>query len=274
MQRKYDDDIDSILTDAAKRATEELDQILGDGIGARVKDAQTRQAISALQSTLSYLWRSVGDLTKAGQRDAASTAVDQSFSWDSVLLRKAIKDDEARAEFQRNLEQAAERNVEAAVARVYKSHIPLSQQVYKTEALASGWVDRLVTRGIARGQTVKELQRDVREFIRPEVKGGVSYAAKRLSRTEINNAYHAVTIVHNEEKPWVTGMAWRLSGSHPRPDICNVYAKKAPYPKEQVPEKPHPNCLCTTYPETVTNQEFYRALAAGEYAAWFDTVRF
>lgn len=230
-----------------------------------VRAAQARAAVVAIQSTLSYFWTSMGEATKAGRADAAAEAVLLGFSWDLPKWRFIKTDTAERDKLRDSLVKSARFNVESAIARVYKSYIPLSEQVYKTKALADGWVDRSVESGLARGLTVREMQKEVKEFIRPEVKGGVSYAARRLARTEINNAYHAATIVDNENKPWVAGMVWRLSGSHPRLDICDVLAKNSPYPKEDVPPKAHPHCLCTTYPETVSDEDFWDAFNDGEY---------
>lgn len=262
----YDARVNRLLTDAARELTAETRQF---GVG-KIGEAQGRQAIVVIQQTLSYLWQHVGDTIRAGRADAAKVAVEKSFDWDRALFRVAVTNATEREALKTNMVAAAIKNVEASLARVYKSYIPLAEQVYRTRALADGWVDSRVTKELAKGSTVDELAKEVRDFVDPNTKGGAAYAARRLARSEINNAYHAVTIVHNEDKPWVSGMIWELSKSHPEPDICNVYADKSPYPRGSVPRKPHPQCLCFTYPETVSNDDFFAAFNAGEYDDWFE----
>jgi hypothetical protein len=274
LQKRYDTSVRKLLREALDDAELQLVNVFpaGVGIGARVSDAQARQAIAAIQGTLSYFWRNLGDTVKAGYADAAKAAVEQSFSWDDVLLRRAIPSATVRAAMRDGLAAAAMRNVESAIVRVYKTRIPLSVQVYKTRALADGWVERRINSALARGLTAREMASEVKAFIRPETPGGLSYASMRLARTEINAAYHATSIVHNEDKPWNQGMHWRLSGSHPRLDECDLYAERSPFPRGEVPAKPHPQCLCVVYPAMPSQEDFIRKFHAGDYDQWLSST--
>ena len=258
-----------MLREASKDAVAQVDEILAHTGNATLRAAQLQTAAVAIQEALGQFWRLLGDKVKAGQAEAKAVALATSFDWDTPLLRLAYPKKDLK-DMRATLLETSRLDVEAAVARVYHSRIPLSKQVYKTRALSDGWVERRVNSGLARGLTVSELKKEVQQFIRPEAKGGASYAAKRLARTEINNAYHAVVIVHNEDKPWNNGMIWRLSGSHPREDICNLYAKKSPFPMKAVPPKPHPQCLCTTFPQVETQDDFFAAFNAGDYDEYID----
>jgi hypothetical protein len=258
-------------------AEDEL-QRLGEGTGAVVRSAQIMQAMTAISSALGALWTDIGDLTAAGQQDAMTEALRQSFDWDLVLLRLGLPAKKRNA-MRNSLLEAGRFNVEAMLARVYKTRLPLSEQVYKTAALAQGWVESRLDRGIARGLTVAELAREVRQHINPATPGGTSYAARRLARTEINAAYHAVTIVEAEDKPWVTGLKWRLSGSHPTRDICDIYANndhsglgKGVFSQGEVPGKPHPQCLCTVFPTLLPDEVFIDQLANGVFDNYIATT--
>lgn len=271
LQQKYDVKVDVLLREAMREAQREVEALDGLGISKVVRSAQVMQAVTAISSALSGLWMEMGDLVRAGQEAARVEALKMSFDWDKVLLYLEVPPG-SRAAMKASLVEAGRFNVEAALARVYKSRLPLSGQVYKTAELARGWVDHRVTTSIARGRTVDELAKDIRAFIDPGVKGGVSYAARRLARTEINNAYHAVIIVHNEDKPWVTGMKWNLSGSHPAVDICDEYARRnahnkgvGVFPRDDVPRKPHPQCLCFVTPVTLGEAEFIKRYKAGQF---------
>jgi len=269
LQKKYDVQIDEMLREASDDAVAQVDAILAHTGSSTLRAAQLQSAAVAIQNTLGQLWRLLGDTIKAGQAEAKAVALATSFDWDTPLLRLAFPRRELKV-MRSTLMETSKVDVEAAIARVYHSRVPLATSVYKTRALADGWVERRVNSGLARGLTVAELKKEVQGFIKPEVKGGASYAAKRLARTEINNAYHAVTIVHNEDKPWNTGMIWRLSGSHPREDICDLYASKSPWAMGTVPGKAHPQCLCTTFPEVQSEDDFWDSFKSGEYDEYID----
>jgi hypothetical protein len=260
------------LADAARDAEKALQRLEGRaGIGAVVRDAQLTTALTAIRTALRDLWRDVGNETQAGMEEARIAALTSSLEWDTPLF-KLVTSARERDAMKRGLLASAVLNVEAAMARIYKTRIPLSEQVYKTADLVNGWLDRLVNSALARGANYSELAREVREYIRPDVRGGVSYAAMRLARTEINNAYHAVSIDHERDKPWTLGMRWRLSRSHPHVDICDDLARRdsaglgaGVFPSGDVPRKPHPQCLCYVTPELPTNDQFFTEFHAGKY---------
>ena len=104
--------------------------------------------------------------------------------------------------------------------------------------------------------------------------GGVSYAAMRLGRTELNNAFHAQSIFDSQETPWVEQMRWHLSKRHEHDpgDECETYAAQATFRKEDVPEKPHPNCRCFVTPELPDYDQFEQSLLAGHYDPYLDSV--
>jgi hypothetical protein len=80
--------------------------------------------------------------------------------------------------------------------------------------------------------------------------------------------------------PFVTGIDWALSASHPRIDICDSLATigmgggrlKEPYPKGSVPSYPaHPQELCSLLPfvteqPTEVRQEIYNQYERGGFA--------
>lgn len=81
-----------------------------------------------------------------------------------------------------------------------------------------------------------------------------SYAARRLARTEITAAAGRATVNASVANPFVSGVQWRLSGSHRDLDECDMNANGGPngdgiYPPDQVPRYPnHPHELCTLVP--------------------------
>ncbi len=78
---------------------------------------------------------------------------------------------------------------------------------------------------------------------------------KRIARTEMSTAMHRAVIASTQSDGDIIGYQWRLSSSHPRPDICDYYASvemglgKGVWSKESVPdEKAHPHCMCLLIP--------------------------
>jgi hypothetical protein len=111
----------------------------------------------------------------------------------------------------------------------------------------------------------------VRGSIRPDTPGGVGYAAKRLGRTEVNNAFHAQAINDVREKPWVNAVKWNLSKVHvPKPgDKCELYDGQI-FGKDEVPNKPHPQCMCYITPELEPWDSVEANIIAGLYDSYID----
>ena len=148
----------------------------------------------------------------------------------------------------------------------------MSSRVYQTKALANHWVDKLVTTSIMRGDSAQQIANAVKTSIKPDTPGGVSYAAMRLGRTELNNAFHATSITLAQDRPWIESMAWNLSATHEfastsKPEICETYAAKV-WHVDQVPAKPHPQCRCFVTPQLEAWETFVRHLTAGQYRSW------
>lgn len=121
---------------------------------------------------------------------------------------------------------------------------------------------RLLIRNLNRRDTGKELATTVKRQVSPRTKGGVSYVAKRLLRTEVAFAFHAAQIERAAMTPWVKGLRWKTSPDHRGPDICDIL-KQHIYDVGNVPDIPHPNCMCTLEPVLMTTEEFDSALNAG-----------
>lgn len=272
VQGRYEVRLDRLLERAAKDIEAEIKEIADKpGVGAELRRRQLIGSKSVIHKLLAEFWRDAGNLIRAGREEAADTALDVGFEWDEQMLARIYPDPDDRLQMRKYLLAAAERNIDAMLRRVYGVRLPLSKRVYKTQSLANGWVDRTVNNALAAGASAAELAKRVRFMIHPNTPGGVTFAARRLARTEINNTFHAQVVVDNEDKPWNNGMRWRLSGSHPTPDECDLYAQQehgmgpGVFPVSQVPAKPHPQCFCYVTPETLTVAQFDAAFQRGDY---------
>lgn len=270
---------------ALKRSASRIDRELRalerkSGIGAAVRRDQLRLSKAAIQREIASLWRLLGSQVEASRAEAAAAAVKTMHTYDAVLLRAVMSQAEMDL-LLRGLLLQAERGVSVVETRVLgMSRISLSDRVWRSRVLVSGQLDRVIDNALARGVSARELADDVRAFVNPNTKGGVRYAANRLARTEINNAFHGTQIRQAQQVPWITGMQWQLSGSHPRPDECDTYANESHYDggdagvflPAEVPAKPHPNCLCFTTPVVPDRSTFISQYQAGAYDSFIDEV--
>lgn len=258
-----------MLTDAADEAERTIPKLLEQNPNS-LKAAQLQLILREVHAQQRALWGDLGVTIRDGMERSAYAATAGESVIDRYLRRAGLDMPDLRASFRAQ----AKRGFENVLAKGF-NNIPLSKQVYKTQALAMGWIDRKIRTGLILQTSAKELAKQVRDFIDPNVKGGVSFAAFRLARTELNNAFHTTAIARADE-PWATGMGWHLSGSHPphppgRPEVCETYARTdnglgvGVFPRGKVPSKPHPQCLCYVTQEVVDEDTFIDKLLAGDY---------
>lgn len=275
LQVKVDREVLVLLRSIKADVDRQLKLLKGDKIGTAIRREQLRLAQHAINDALTSGWARLSDIVERQALVAAEGAVAVNGDLERALVSAGLRKAERAALLRSNIAQA-QQAVRHALNRVLddegKTRITLSQRVYNSRQLLSGEVDRLVNSALARGLNAKEFAKEVTKFIRPDTPGGVRYAAMRLSRTEINNAFHYAQTRDSAMKPWVNGQKWYLSGSHPKPDECNDFAEQnkfnlgqGVFPKGDVPNKPHPHCLCYITPETVGEDEWLRQFKAGQY---------
>lgn len=275
--RRTDAEIKRLLYKAAEAAASDITRLAPNPKpGATIRRGQFSAALREIRKTIKNLFADVGDTVRAGRLDAAQSAMLSAYKWEEPYYIAAGLDAGQRSMLRRSTLDISRRNVELMLRRFNTEQIPLSRQVYKSRALAQGWVDNTINTGIGRGLTAREIAKEVRSYIRPDTRGGVSYAALRLGRTEINNSFHTAAVVSSIDKPWVMSMQWHLSGSHTDPDICDKLAKEnrfglgdGIFPKDAVPKKPHPHCFCYVAPGLQDEDDFVASFARGEYDNYF-----
>lgn len=98
---------------------------------------------------------------------------------------------------------------------------------------------------------------------------------KRIARTEMATAQHRAVIASAIDDPDIIGFQWRLSSSHPEPDICDYYANidmglgRGVWTKEAVPRhKAHPHCMCLLIPRVTP----VRAAGSKSYGEFIQNV--
>jgi hypothetical protein len=232
----------------------------------RAQLERTRRKLLAEQAKL---FDRLGDKVAARRLRSASRAARLSAASDAALLR-LVGEGEAGARLYAGADITAQRTVDTILVRAGVSAVPLAERIYNTKVWMNKRLDTLIASTLAAGLNAQRFAKVARDWFAPSVPGGTRYAAMRLARTEINNAFHATSIVYARDKPWVSQMEWHLSHSHPRPDKCNELAAASPWDVYAIPRKPHPQCLCYITEVTPSEDEWIDRFVAGEFDTYLD----
>lgn len=105
-------------------------------------------------------------------------------------------------------------------------------------------------------QDFPQLQKDYKKRYGRAVEcQNCEYRSIRLARSEINMAYRAAEQERWRQMDFIKGYEIKLSGAHPKDDICDDLA--GIYPKSFKWLGWHPNCMCYCIPIIMTDDEYY-----------------
>jgi hypothetical protein len=258
-----DSEMRAILKQAARESALILKKYSNnDSFSAKVRAAQLD-----LARVQREMWAAVGHQTRVAIGDGVDAAAASHAFLDDVLMSSVG----GTTHFWREALMAQARaGIPSLISRRI-NNITLSDRVYRNNAVANGQIGRMLDGLLLSGASAKEIAKRVIGFIDPDTPGGASYAAMRLGRSELNNAFHTTSIRMGEDSPFVVGQKWTLSGSHPKTDVCNELANRKSrlgagvYAPGDVPPKPHPQCLCYVVPVTPSQKDFIRNFNNGAY---------
>lgn len=271
-------DVDTRLRRALISAARDAERILkrhSSGVGQEVSQAQLLRVFVELRELSHRLWGE--DVPAIVARMIA--LAEQRASEGPDIIDRIVFGRQHNPEIQRAL-QASEQARARRVAQVFETRersarFELSNRVWKWEFWHNRVVEHRISTAFARGASARDIAREVRSMINPDTPGGPAYAARRLGRTEVANAFHNQTIADYKDNPFVSGLKWNLSGSHPHKDPCDDLAKEhsrglAPgvYRVLEVPDKPHPQCLCNVSPEVMKERQFHKGYMHGDFNAY------
>lgn len=257
--------IRGILFDASQDAFKQISALEGkDGIGAATRISQLGSFMRIVRDIDASVFKDIGPVLRDGQQDSAEAAVDAFEEHERSVAKRlfpAVRDRDDWYASQRN---SAALGVNHAIQQYLGASEPLSRRVYKSRSLSNGYIERVVRSQLAVGASARDIAKRVREHINPSTPGGVSYAAMRLGRTELNNAFHATTISLMADRPWIDNAVWNLSKRHDFETGCKCeeYAKLRTFPVGRVPRKPHPQCFSG---EALVTAESVRAVSKRRY---------
>jgi hypothetical protein len=264
LQQIKDRQLAQILADAAEEAEGMVATNLAKlTFSGEIRAAQLQQAIKGLGDLSTQLWDSVGTETRKGIYAASYLAADQAIDLDLVhgMPTGAIM------QYAQQMHFYAAQSAEDIISRKV-NNINLADKIYANGRVTVQHVGEIIDKSLALQLSAKEIADRTKQYFAPTVPGGANYAAMRLGRTEINNAHHTTTIRQAQKREWVSGFKWNLSGSHPKPDECNQYAEHngdGVFAKDEVPGKPHPQCLCYLTSQMPEPEDFVNNLINGDY---------
>lgn len=260
---------DNEIRRLTKNASIEAARILKALEGATGPGAQVKRLQLGMAKLNAEMWGGIAGATKIGIGDAVWNATEMQALFDEKLFARAGF---SSMYWRQAMISQAKVGVDSLISR--KSNgFTLSQRVYKNTALSKGYVDRAINNGLLLGKSPRDIAKDVIGFINPNVAGGASYAAMRLARTEVVNAYHATSVRNYQNTPWIDAAKWNLSSSHGDSDECDAYADDAHipggeggvYPTMDIPDKPHPSCLCVVTPIMMDADAYVKAFKDGKF---------
>lgn len=144
----------------------------------------------------------------------------------------------------------------------------LSDRIWRAGVQTRLRIDALLSDGIRSGTASRTLSAQLEQFLLPTraslrtkkpYGSDASLDGMRLARSEIARAHGQAAKIAGITNPFVTGMDWALSASHPKFDVCDGLATigmdgsriKEPYPPETAPvpvQDSHSNCICNARP--------------------------
>lgn len=157
----------------------------------------------------------------------------------------------------------------------------LSDRGWNTAQEARAAIDALLDHEIGRGTAAVDIAKKLDAYLWPEAAAqrtrtpygeDGSYWARRLARTEITAAAGRSLVNAAMGNPFVSGIKWNLSLSHPEMDICDEHASGGEagdgvYGKTGLPAYPaHPNCICFLTQEVTATPEQINA----QLEAWIE----
>lgn len=152
--------------------------------------------------------------------------------------------------------KAARSGDRAAFQKAFDEAVRIARTRKKGPLGVQGMTKQLLSR--LRRANAEEINQVVQDYLKRKAR----YHATVVARHETNEAYRAAFKEASADKPWVKGLKFNLSRSHPQEDECDDLATQdlyglgpGGYPVGQYPETPHPQCLC--YMTEIIDQDYF-----------------
>ena len=147
--------------------------------------------------------------------------------------------------------------VERVSTRYYRDGLKLSDRIHRLSASGRKVAEDTIAQGITEGISARDMAKRLQAAMGEASQDGkppTRHQAMRIARTEIRAAHIESSIQAVQQspgvlKPYVSGLRFNLSMSHPSADVCDLYATRDAgmgpgiYKPLEFPVS-HPHCLC------------------------------
>lgn len=184
-----------------------------------------------------------------------------------------------------------------SISRQFTDGYTFSERVWNSASLYKNDMTRVINLGLAQGkdnikiaEALSVYLKDGRSSLkRANVYGKIQrgngkiysriskrtdYRALRLVRSEQYMSLQDASSLRGQNNPGTTGMYnWKKNPFTAHDCVCNKLEAGSPYAYEDIPEYPHPNCLCRVIPVLRPRNEFIsdlKAWADGESVPYMD----
>ena len=234
----------------------------------------------AAQQELERALRDQAMVITTATREGITNAVSASYGVYSRIDEKYVTEAAEQAGVDDLITTAGMRNLAVAVdsrlianltARLYSDGFSLSTRTFRAGDQFRISIADTVSAGLAQGRDLFQIARDLevytaegkepyvrrygdlragtRAFIR-RIPRNIDYRAVRLVRSELYNSLQQASVQQGTSNPGGSGRyEWRLTPGVVHDCVCRDYAEQKYFDEGEVPEYPHPNCLCTIIPE-------------------------
>jgi hypothetical protein len=188
VQAGVDRDLKRVLERAARDARAQIRRLPR----GTLRRAQLERVLRQIKRAQALMWQQdVLGIVTTGREEAVRAAQEAADALTRDLWRRVP---ERQAE-------ALDRSFRVSTGEgvgTRRQQRQLSTRVVGSGRLAQRRVDQIIQSALVRQLNADELAREVYQHISPTVPGGASYAAMRIARTEINNAFHEAQIAQGQ----------------------------------------------------------------------------
>lgn len=279
--QKQEDDIDQLLIETVGRFRSEIVKRDWDNVSTKSKLILTIFAANLLNTIVN----TNNDLV-------VNALLIQKAELAELVKKSNVKDRVVISKFQKEIDNyISDFNVKTR--KIASKTMPFRIKTLRDGSIKT--VRNIIAIDLEIGKSAYQIAKDIEQYIRPEglltrvsplewyrqrfesykvkdikdiPKGSVSYNAFTIARSESNRTYRDAIVESTKNTPWVYGYKWNLSASHPKPDICDVWANSdfgmgaGVYTAQSLPYD-HPNGLCFVTTVQISSREFKRYLDDG-----------
>jgi hypothetical protein len=247
-----------------------------------------------LEKGAQAITKSLDDLVKEGvQFDAkALSSIDEKYLID-IIKENSLNISQTGI---RNLFISVNSNVVSnMVNRIFANGYSFSERIWRVGLDYQNQIKKLVSSGLAAGRDLVDIADDIgvyvkkgrqglvkrwgdlkagtRSFLR-RIRKDLDYNALRLVRSELYASLQSVAIQNGQANPAATGWyEWIRQNNTDWGCDCPDNEANSPYRLNDIPDYPHPNCLCIIQPVLRSREDFVKDLerwSEGENVGYLD----